>query len=148
MAARTWSISELAEEFDTTLRTIRFYEDKGLLAPRREGQRRIYGERERVRLRLVLRGKRLGFALDEIARIVDMYDSAPGEAGQLRYLLAEIAERRAELESRRADIDTTLAELAEVEARCRADLAELGRSGAEVRRVRPAARSGPPRRTR
>lgn len=124
-AERDWSITELAEEYGVTLRTIRFYEDRGLVTPGRNGQRRVFSARDRVRLGLVLRGKRLGFSLDEIARIVDMYDAEPGEVGQLRYLLDQIQVRRAELEQRRADIDQTLAELADVEARCRAHLTKL-----------------------
>ena len=90
-ADRTWTIAELAEEFGVTHRTIRFYEDRGLITPQRRGTRRIYHPRDRVRLELVLRGKRLGFDLAEIRRIVDMYDEAPGEEGQLRYLLDQIA---------------------------------------------------------
>jgi DNA-binding transcriptional MerR regulator len=125
--ARTWSIAELAAEYDVTLRTIRFYEDRGLLTPERRGTVRVYHPRDRVRLGLILRGKRLGFSLDEIATIVDMYDAEPGEEGQLVYLLDQITHRRAELEQRRRDIDDTLAELSEVERRCRADLAELRR---------------------
>ncbi|MEV6413227.1 MerR family DNA-binding transcriptional regulator [Kribbella sp. NPDC051718] len=124
----TWSIAELAAEYDVTLRTIRFYEDRGLLTPERRGTVRIYHPRDRVRLGLILRGKRLGFSLDEIATIVDMYDAEPGEAGQLVYLLNQITTRRAELEQRRQDIDETLSELAEVEARCQADLNTLRNS--------------------
>jgi DNA-binding transcriptional MerR regulator len=123
--AQTWSIAELAAEYDVTLRTIRFYEDRGLLTPERRGTVRVYHPRDRVRLGLILRGKRLGFSLDEIATIVDMYDAAPGEEGQLVYLLDQIGTRRAELEQRRRDIDETLLELAEVERRCEADLAAL-----------------------
>ncbi len=114
----TWSIAELAEDFGVTHRTIRFYEDRGLVTPERVGTRRVYHLRDRVRLALVLRGKRLGFDLAEIARIVDMYDQDPGEEGQLRYLLEQIERRRAELEGRRRDIEETLAELDEVERRC------------------------------
>lgn len=121
----TWSIAELAAEYDVTLRTIRFYEDRGLLTPERRGTVRVYHPRDRVRLALILRGKRLGFSLDEIATIVDMYDREPGEEGQLVYLLNQITTRRAELEQRRRDIDETLAELSEVEARCQADLNTL-----------------------
>ena len=117
-AERTWTIAELAEEFDVTHRTIRFYEDRGLVAPERVGTRRVYHPRDRVRLALILRGKRLGFDLAEIARIVDMYDQEPGEEGQLRYLLDQIERRRAELEQRRRDIEVTLAELDDVERRC------------------------------
>jgi DNA-binding transcriptional MerR regulator len=123
--AQTWSIAELASEYDVTLRTIRFYEDRGLLTPERRGTVRVYHPRDRVRLGLILRGKRLGFSLDEIATIVDMYDAEPGEEGQLVYLLEQIGSRRAELEQRRRDIDETLAELAEVERRCETDLSAL-----------------------
>jgi len=123
----TWSIADLAAEYDVTLRTIRFYEDKGLLTPERRGTLRVYHARDKVRLGLILRGKRLGFSLDQIATIVDMYDAEPGEEGQLAYLLEQIGHRRAELEQRRRDIDETLQELAEVEQRCRADLETLRR---------------------
>ena len=123
--AQTWSIAELAGEYDVTLRTIRFYEDRGLLTPERRGTARVYHPRDKVRLGLILRGKRLGFSLDEIATIVDMYDAEPGEAGQLEYLLTQITHRRADLEQRRRDIDETLRELADLEARCRADLNTL-----------------------
>ena len=123
--ARTWSIAELAAEYDVTLRTIRFYEDRGLLTPERRGTVRVYHPRDKVRLGLILRGKRLGFSLDEIATIVDMYDAEPGEEGQLVYLLDQIGTRRADLEQRRLDIDETLRELAEVERRCQADLKAL-----------------------
>jgi len=120
-----WSIGELATEYGVTLRTIRFYEDKGLITPRRVGTRRVYSDRDRVRLALVLRGRRLGFALNEIATIIDMYDAEPGEAGQLTYLLDQIDGRRDELAQRRRDIDETLAELDAVAQRCRDDLARL-----------------------
>jgi DNA-binding transcriptional MerR regulator len=126
--ASTWSIAELAAAYDVTLRTIRFYEDKGLLTPERRGTARVYHPRDQVRLGLILRGKRLGFSLDEIATIVDMYDAEPGEEGQLAYLLDQIGSRRAELEQRRRDIDETLLELAEVERRCQADLKALRNS--------------------
>jgi DNA-binding transcriptional MerR regulator len=121
----TWSIAELAAEYDVTLRTIRFYEDRGLLTPERRGTARVYHPRDKVRLGLILRGKRLGFSLEQIATIVDMYDAEPGEEGQLVYLLGQIGHRRAELEQRRRDIDETLLELDEVERRCQADLEKL-----------------------
>jgi DNA-binding transcriptional MerR regulator len=121
----TWTITELSAEFAVTLRTIRHYEDLGLLSPERRGTARVFHPRDRVRLALILRGRRLGFSLDEIATIVNMYDAEPGEAGQLRYLLEQIDVRRADLEQRRSDIEQTLADLAEVERRCRADLATL-----------------------
>lgn len=125
---QSWTIGELAQEHDISLRTIRFYEDRGLLRPDRRGQQRVFGTRDRVRLGLILRGRRLGFSLEEIGRIIDMYDAEPGEVGQLRYLLDQIASRRQELEQRRRDLDQTLAELDEVEARCRADLRRLAGS--------------------
>ncbi|TDD72926.1 MerR family DNA-binding transcriptional regulator [Jiangella aurantiaca] len=122
---RTWSIAELADEYGVTLRTIRFYEEQGLLTPARDGTRRIFHDGDKVRLGLVLRGKRLGFPLDEIKKIIGMYDAEPGEVGQLRYLLDQIEHRRSELEQRRRDIDATLSDLAELERRCRADLERL-----------------------
>jgi DNA-binding transcriptional MerR regulator len=124
-APEAWSITQLAEEFGVTLRTIRHYEDVGLLSPDRRGTTRVFRNRDRIRLALVLRGRRLGFTLPEIATIVNMYDDQPGEAGQLQYLIYQIDVRRAELAQRRRDIDETLAELADVEARCRADLERL-----------------------
>jgi DNA-binding transcriptional MerR regulator len=124
-AVQEISIGVLAREFGVTTRTIRYYEDEELLSPERHGQKRVYGPRERVRLRLILRGKRLGFSIAEIREILDMYDSDPGEAGQLRHLTAKIAERRAALERQRADIDQTLADLAEIEARCQQALAAM-----------------------
>lgn len=121
----TYSISELAREFDVTTRTIRFYEGEGLLSPARDGNRRIFSSRDRTRLKLILRGKRIGFSLAEIRNIIDMYDAAPGEAGQLRHLIAKIGDQRRELEVRRAVIDSTLSDLAEVERDARARLEEL-----------------------
>lgn len=121
----TYSITELAREFDITTRAIRFYEDQGLLAPARRGQSRIYVQRDRTRLKLILRGKRLGFSLAEVAEIVELYDSQPGEIGQLDFFLAKIADRRNLLEQQREDIAITLDELETVEARCRQRLAEL-----------------------
>jgi DNA-binding transcriptional MerR regulator len=122
----TWTIAELAEEFGVTLRTLRHYEDVGLLTPERRGQVRVFHARDRIRLRLVLRGRRLGFSLPEIGTIVNMYDEQPGEAGQLHYLLDQIQVRRAALEQLRRDIEETAAELDAVEERCREDLAALG----------------------
>ena len=122
---QTWTIRDLAAAYDVTLRTIRHYEALGLLAPERRGTTRVFHQRDRIRLELVLRGRRLGFSLDEIARIVNMYDDQPGEAGQLEYLLDQIRVRREELARMRADIDQTEADLDAVEARCREDLARL-----------------------
>jgi DNA-binding transcriptional MerR regulator len=128
LSDRTWSIGELASEFDTTLRTIRFYEDRGLLSPHRQGTTRVFADRDRVRLQLILRGKRLGFTLDEIAHVLDLYDETPGETGQLRYLLADIEQRRTGLLQKRHDLDEALAELDDLAERCRADLDRLGHS--------------------
>jgi DNA-binding transcriptional MerR regulator len=121
------TIAQIAQEYGVTHRTVRFYEDRGLITPERRGTRRIYHPRDRVRLGLILRGKRLGFSLEEITRIVDMYDEQPGEAGQLRYLLAQIEDRRSDLEQRRLDVLAALEELAELERRCRDDLERLSR---------------------
>src|SRR3954469_17727881 len=118
----TWTISELAAEHMVTLRTLRHYENIGLLSPERRGTTRVFHNRDRIRLELILRGRRLGFSLDEIATIVNMYDQSPGEAGQLEYLLEQIGVRRAELAQRRHDIEETLRDLDRVEQRCREDL--------------------------
>jgi DNA-binding transcriptional MerR regulator len=125
--SRTWTISELAAEFETTLRTIRFYEDQGLLTPERVGTTRVFHDRDRVRLQLILRGKRLGFTLAEIAHVLSLYDETPGERGQLEFLIADIGKRRSTLLARRRDLDEALAELAALEERCRADLELLER---------------------
>lgn len=122
---RTWSISDLAQEFDVTTRAIRFYEDQGLLAPTRRGQARIYSSRDRTRLKLILRGKRLGFSLNEVRDIIGLYDDEPGEVGQLDFFLQKIRDRRALLLQQQDDIAVTLDELEAVEARCRTRLAEL-----------------------
>lgn len=106
-----YSISALAQEFAVTPRALRFYEDRGLVCPRRDGQRRIYTARDRVRVMLVLRGKRLGFSLREIQEILDLYDTDRGEIEQLQHLLSRMGERRAALLRQRADIDLTLTEI-------------------------------------
>jgi DNA-binding transcriptional MerR regulator len=122
---RTWTIGEVAEEFGVTHRTIRHYEDLGLLSPERRGTVRVYHRRDHIRMQLIMRGRRLGFALEEIRRIISMYDEQPGEAGQLRYLLDQIEVQRRELLARQRDIEAALAELESVAARCRNDLARL-----------------------
>ncbi len=126
---RTYSISDLSREFDVTARAIRFYEDKSLIEPMREGQRRIYTARDRVRLMLILRGKRLGFSLSEIKDILDLYDTDMGESRQLELLLSKIAERRDALAAHRRDIDLTLAELDDLERQCRGHLQSRTRAG-------------------
>lgn len=134
-----FSISDLSREFDVTPRAIRFYEAEGLLSPERRGQSRIYASRDRTRLKLILRGKRLGFSLAEIAGIVTMYDAAPGEMGQLRLFLERIAARRESLLQQREDIAVTLSELAAIERKCRTRLRSLeagGRRATATRRRR------------
>jgi len=121
----TWTIAEVAEQFGITHRTVRHYEDLGLISPERRGTTRVYHRRDRTRLNLILRGKRLGFPLEEIRTIIDMYDEQPGEAGKLNYLLGQIGDRRAELERRRQDIEDSLTELADLERRCEDDLRAL-----------------------
>lgn len=119
----TYSISDLAREFDVTPRAIRFYEDQRLLAPQRSGSRRIYGKRDYVRLKLILRGKRLGLSLSEVAAMFDLYDSARDEKPQLAQFLGALAERREQLERQRADIDEMLGEIAVFETQSRKILA-------------------------
>ncbi len=112
----TYGIAELAREFSVTTRTIRFYEDKQLLTPERQGQRRVYTPRDRVRLRLIMRGKRLGFSLDEIREMIDMYDNDPSEIAQLKLFLAKIHERKSVLSQQQADIAAILNELDRLES--------------------------------
>tara|TARA_Y100000746_G_scaffold109611_1_gene93798 strand:- start:144 stop:530 length:387 start_codon:yes stop_codon:yes gene_type:complete len=123
--ATAYSISDLAQEFNLTTRAIRFYEDEGLLQPGRNGRRRVYSVRDRVRLKLILRGKRLGFSLSDVRDIIEMYDLDAGETGQLRYFLDQIRERREALEQQRSDIDLTLKELDEIESQCQGRLASI-----------------------
>lgn len=121
----TYGIGDLAEEFGVTLRAIRFYEDEGLLRPLRAGQRRVYREGDRIRLKLILRGKRLGFTLSEIAEILALYDGPRGEAKQLGFLLDKITERRAELLAKQQDIEASLQDLEGVARNCRKQLRAL-----------------------
>ena len=131
--SETYGIGELAREFGVTARTIRFYEDLGMLTPLREGQKRIYRPRDRIRLKLILRGKRLGFSLAETREMIELYDAPEGEVGQLRLFRDKIAERRAELESKRRDIAAALADLERADDRCRARLGELEVEGEGAR---------------
>src|SRR5689334_99398 len=105
------SIGDLAREFDVTPRAIRFYEDEGLLSPRRDGSRRIFSKRDYVRLKLILRGKRLGFSLAEVREMLELYDSAPDERPQLEKFVAALAVRREQLERQREEIDEVLGEI-------------------------------------
>jgi DNA-binding transcriptional MerR regulator len=122
--AKTYTITELAHEFDVTPRAIRFYEDMGLLQPSRAGRNRVYSQRDRTRLKLTLRGKRLGFSLQEIRQLVTMYDSDSDTAPQLQAFVQALAAHRAQLEQQLEDIRVTLDELAMHEARCRQLLAD------------------------
>ncbi len=116
--ADTCGIAELAREFGITTRTIRFYEDRGLITPGRDGQRRVYAPRDRVRLKLIMRGKRLGFSLEEIREMIDIYDVDRSERAQLRLVLGKITERRAALTQQQRDIASMQGELADLERHC------------------------------
>jgi DNA-binding transcriptional MerR regulator len=128
---RYFTITQLTQEFDITTRTLRFYEAQGLVSPTRRGRQRLYTPGDRTRIKLILRGKRLGFSLNEIKEMIEMYGSAPGETGQLRLLLDRIAARRAELLEKQRDIELTLLELDEVEAGAKSRMAELGSNAAQ-----------------
>lgn len=120
-----WTIAQIAAEFDVTHRTVRHYEELGLITPERRGTTRLYHRRDRTRLHLILRGKRLGFPLEQIRTIIDLYDTPRGKTSQLEYAIAQARIRRVDLEERRRDIDESLAELTAFEASCQADLDRL-----------------------
>jgi DNA-binding transcriptional MerR regulator len=120
-----FSISDLAREFDVTPRAIRFYEDQGLLAPRRDGQRRIYTPRDRTRLKLTLRGKRLGLSLSEIRELIDMYEPGRDERPQLERFLSVLETHKASLLQQRADLEAQLSELQAFERRVRKQLKKV-----------------------
>jgi DNA-binding transcriptional MerR regulator len=144
-ASPTYTISELAREFALTTRAIRFYEDCGLVAPHRNGRARIYGERERVRIKLILRGKRLGLSLAEIGELLDLYEVARNERAQLAKFLTILADRRARLLQQKEDIGAVLAEIEGIERECRRRLRDEPEPRA-ARRV--AAPGGAPERGR
>ncbi len=118
-----YSVSQLARQLGVTARTIRFYEDKHLIAPQRAGTTRVYTHRDRARLMLILRGKRLGFSLREIKEFLDLYDVDPSHHTQLRQLLAGVRKRMGKLREQRAAIDESLTELTEIERQCEEVLA-------------------------
>ena len=123
---RTWTVGELADDLGVTTRTLRFYEAEGLLTPERAGGNRVYSQRDRARLRLILRGRRFGMTLAECREIVDMYDGATtSERRQLETLLGRLDEITAELRRRQDDLRRTLAEVSDVAQQCRDRLAEL-----------------------
>lgn len=124
----TYTITELAQEFDITPRAIRFYEDMGLLTPARDGRNRVYTHRDRTRLKLTLRGKRLGLSLQEIKQLVDMYESPSDTAQQLNAFLAILQSHRDQLELQLEDIRITLAEIQQHEERALGLLTEAGQT--------------------
>jgi DNA-binding transcriptional MerR regulator len=130
VARETYTVGQLADELGVTTRTLRFYEEAGIVTPARTGSgaARSYDGRDRARLVLALRGKRFGMSLAEIREIVDMYDAEPGEDGQIRRLLASLELVRTDLLERRAELTRTLREVDDVTTRCEARLAELATS--------------------
>ncbi|HUU71389.1 MAG TPA: MerR family DNA-binding transcriptional regulator [Burkholderiales bacterium] len=120
MTEATFTITDLAREFGLTTRAIRFYEDQGLLHPQRVGRSRVYANRDRVRLKLMLRGKRLGLSLSEIRELIDMYGAAKGDRQQLERFLEVLQKRRSALEQQREDIEAVLGEIASFEQQCHA----------------------------
>jgi|SRR5690625_2868119 len=123
MTEKTWTISELAQEFNITPRTIRFYEDQGIVSPGRKGRNRIYRPRDRTRLKLALRGKRLGLQLSEICSLINMYDEPGDTVPQLKHYLTVLEKHRSQLEQQRKDLEQTLADIIEQQKRCEALLA-------------------------
>ena len=115
---QTYSISELSQEFDITTRTVRFYEEKGLLAPKREGNARIYSSADRITLKLILRGKRLGFTLDESRDIISMYNPTQDNMSQLQSLIKKIREKRTQLTQQLHDIELMMHDLRDSEEKC------------------------------
>ncbi|MFO7909119.1 MAG: MerR family DNA-binding transcriptional regulator [Halomonas sp.] len=139
--SKTYTISELASEFDVTTRSIRFYEDQELLHPSRRGQTRVYSSKDRVRLKLTLRGKRLGFSLAEIRELFELWDETrSGSEKQLHLMLSKISERRAALEQQMKDITMVQLELESAEIRCRQALEELN----ERQEIEPQDNEGKP----
>ena len=123
MPDKTYTISDLAQEFGVTTRTIRFYEEKGLVTPLREGQKRLYSPADRVRIKLILRGKRIGMTLQECVDFIDMYDPGHNNDDQLNSLIDDVKHRREKLQQQKKDIDDMLSGLDEVQALCEAALA-------------------------
>ncbi|MBS0233645.1 MAG: MerR family DNA-binding transcriptional regulator [Proteobacteria bacterium] len=117
-----YSISALAKEFGITTRTIRFYESRGLISPERVGTARRYSKRDRARLMLILRGRNLGFTVDDVSEYLSLYDSDPGQLAQTRLLLDKVTAAIDDLETKRRDIEHSLGELSEIRARCEAHL--------------------------
>ena len=129
---KLYSISDLSKEFDVTTRAIRFYEDAGLLSPLRQGRNRYYTVRDRTRLKLILRGKRLGFSLNEIGEMFRLYDSEPGEVAQLNHILDKINEKMLLLERQLEDIQVVMQELQEFRQQCRERLKQMTNNKAQT----------------
>ena len=125
--SRLYTIGELAAELGVTTRTIRFYESKGLIAPARRGVARAYSRRDRARLKLILRGKNLGFSLEDIAAYLKLYDTDPTQMAQTQMLLAGVEAAIDDLQAKRADLDRTLKDLREIRAQCVEHLAKKSR---------------------
>ncbi|ANK72171.1 MULTISPECIES: MerR family DNA-binding transcriptional regulator [Ensifer] len=121
-----YSITELTREFGISTRTLRFYEDEGLIHPERRGRTRLFRPADRRLIQEILRGRRIGFTIAEIREIIQVYKDPPGELGQLQLLMSRVEEKREELRQKRKDIDDTLAELDNVEEACLTRLAEIG----------------------
>ena len=123
---RTYTITELSSEFGVTLRTIRFYEEQGMLSPARQGRSRVYAARDRVRLKLILRGKRLGLSLSEIAEIIDLYEVARDESSQALTLLNKLSTRKKQLIQQRDDIEQVMHDIEQLEQYCHSVLQPPG----------------------
>lgn len=121
-----YTITELTREFDVSTRTLRFYEDEGLIAPLRRGRTRLFRPSDRHLIKQIMRGKRLGFSINEIREIIQMYSTPPGEVGQLKLMITRIEEKRSDLRQKRRDLEETLEELDNAEEACVERLAELG----------------------
>ena len=118
MPTATWTISELSKEFDITPRTLRFYEDQGILSPARQGRNRVYVARDRTRLKLALRGKRLGLQLAAIRDLIDMYDGPMDTTAQLKHYLSVLKAQRETLEQQKHDIEEILGEILTQQVQC------------------------------
>jgi DNA-binding transcriptional MerR regulator len=130
MQQKLWTISELADEYEISARTIRFYEDKGLLAPQRAGANRVYSYKDHARLKLILRGKRLGFSLEEIKEFIGLYntDVDPEQTAQLQFLLKNVQAKVSVLKQQQLDLALTLDELMQLETECLSNLEKIEHS--------------------
>ncbi len=139
MEERLFTVGELAGELGVTARALRFYEDRGLLQPRRAGQNRVYSRRDRARLILILRGKRLGFSLAEIRDWLDLYDADPLQVAQTRHLARQVDARLRRLEQQRDDLEATIGELREIKGQIALHLGEAATAASPARERRASA---------